>query len=67
MICVWFSTGNDSCQCVVELYENGVGGQKVAEIPSCVGILKFDDPKPWWPYLMTDQEPGINSIKFVNL
>ena len=52
---------------MVELFEKGVGGQKVAEIPTCVGVLKFDDPKPWWPYLMTDDEPGMNPIAFVKL
>jgi len=34
-------------------------GEKVAEIASCSGALKFDNPKPWWPYLMTDEESGI--------
>jgi hypothetical protein len=33
-------------------------GEKVAEIASCSGALKFNDPKPWWPYLMTEEEPG---------
>jgi hypothetical protein len=57
------ATGNDSCQCVVELFEKGANGIKVGEIPSCRGILKIKDPKPWWPYLMTTDEPGNNLIK----
>jgi hypothetical protein len=55
------ATGNDSCQCVVELFEKGANGIKVGEIPSCRGILKIKDPKPWWPYLMTTDEPGNNN------
>jgi hypothetical protein len=50
--------GNQDVQCTVELFEKGPLGEKVAEIASCSGALKFDNPKPWWPYLMTDEEPG---------
>jgi hypothetical protein len=39
------------------------GGQKVGELPACRGIIKVNDPKPWWPYLMTDSEPGAYSTK----
>jgi hypothetical protein len=46
---------------VVELFEKGANGIKVGEIPSCRGILKIKDPKPWWPYLMTTDEPGNNN------
>ncbi len=53
-----FFSGNESVQCTVELFEKGPLGAKVAEIASCSGALKFENPKPWWPYLMTDNEPG---------
>lgn len=49
--------GNGSSQCVVELLERD--GTKVSELPACRGIMKIKDPKPWWPYLMTDNEPGL--------
>ena len=53
-----FFSESEEVECTIELFEKGPLGEKVAEIATCSGALKFDNPKPWWPYLMTDEEPG---------
>ncbi len=60
-----FFSENKSVLCTVELFEKGPQVEKVAEIASCNGSLKLENPKPWWPYLMTDNEPG--NISFLSI